>query len=161
MPRDIAFPYIKGNYYFYSSISKHYISVFLAKMAPPNLTIAHLSPLPYREHDVMIIGSIRPIDSSRTGALPQLACFILSFQKHFSARRFTTQTPLYESYGNIDILLQAGDVRFGTIKLNQYMNLSPFSFIQPHLCREMICQPLPNALASLSPGPTESHRIPM
>lgn len=75
MPRDAAFPYIKGNYYFYSSISKHYISVFLAKMAPPNLTIAHLFPLPYRGHDVRIMGSIRPIDSSGTAALPQFALF--------------------------------------------------------------------------------------
>lgn len=35
---DFAFC-IKGNYYFYCSISKHYISVCLAKMVLPNLTM--------------------------------------------------------------------------------------------------------------------------
>lgn len=39
----LCLPLHQGNYYFYSSISKHYISVFLAKMAPPNLTVTNLS----------------------------------------------------------------------------------------------------------------------
>lgn len=39
---DFTFLYIKGNYYFYSSISKHYICVCLTETVPSNLTITHL-----------------------------------------------------------------------------------------------------------------------
>lgn len=74
----LCLPLHQGNYYFYSSISKHYISVFLAKMAPPNLTVTNLSLMSFQDHDVIVIDSSGPIDSWK-----QLSFQCTSFNSFF------------------------------------------------------------------------------